>query len=528
MVDYRPRKKRKSKRSKQYISGKEALKLIDGSVGRARAALDEAIRSADETQKRRGEVRREQVTQFQALAKFRLDYLDEEADISELTAAERRASELLDQHAAFIESEFAALDALQDKIAKLEKTRGKTSEKLEIAVEEQTAKIESVLEDLSKTADWQRLQEALDEAGAIVERATQKLEIARTDREEKSEPYEADPLFSYLWDRKYRTTEYKGKGLFKMLDQWVGKLCGYDKAHLTYARLVELPDRLAEHVERVEALEAEAETALKDLEAKALAENGVDEMETAIAAIRQEIRSLDEAVEAAEKEHLERAKSHQEALSAEAGPAEEARVVMASALRKMSFPDLRIMVAQTTDLEDDRIVDELVRLRAEEMQLEIAIKDAGRLPGRRREDLEDIERLRSLFKRANYASHYVQIHRPVLEDALGDMRAGGHDPEAALNRIRKTIRRSDDDGDWGGGGRGRYHKRYQSRRRRHKYGRWDTAYGDIAGDIGTVVVWELAKAALGGGRGTRGGGGGVDLGDLGDLGGDDWFTGGGF
>lgn len=533
MVDYRPnRKKKKSRGSKRYISGKEALKLIDGTVSRARSALDDAIRSADETRQRRGEVRKEQVAAFQALAKFRLDNLQEETDTSELTKAEQKAAELLEQHEAFIEAEFAALDDLREKIKSLEAERSDASDALGKAVERQTKKIEDVLEKLADTSEWQELKTALDEAGAVVERATQKLEIARADREEKGEPYESDPLFLYLWERKYRTVDYKAGGLTRMLDQWVGGLCGYDKAHLTYARLIELPDRLAEHVDQVEALEGAAESALKDLEAAALKKAGVDEMEAEIEAMRAGVRKLDEAVEAAEKEHLDRAESHQEALSADSGPAEEARTVLAAALRKMSFPDLRTMVAQTVELEDDRIVDELVRLRAEEMQLEIAIKDDTRLPDRRRDDLRDIETFRSIFKRADFASYHIEIDRAVLEDVLGDIKSDDYDPETALKRIRKTARRADND--WGGGGggrggRGRYHKKYKSRRRRH-YGGWDTPYRGAAGDIGTIVAWELAKAALGGRGGGGGGSGGIDIGgiDLGDIGGDDWFTGGGF
>ena len=40
--------------------------------------------------------------------------------------------------------------------------------------------------------------------------------IASTD--EKGKPYEADPLFSYLWQRKFRTTEYRKGGLSRALD----------------------------------------------------------------------------------------------------------------------------------------------------------------------------------------------------------------------------------------------------------------------------------------------------------------------
>jgi len=206
--------------------------------------------------------------------------------------------------------------------------------------------------------------------------------VAQNDRQEKGRPYDDDPLFSYLWNRKFRTVDYEAGALTRTLDGWVAKLCGYDKAHLTYARLTELPERLAEHVGHVEALEVEAETALKTIETRTLREGGVDDQEAGIEKIRATIRQIDTQVEGAEERHLARSKSHQDAIEARTGPAEEARKILATALRKMNFPDLRIMVAQTVELEDDRIVDRLVKLRAEEMQLDLAISDGNGLPNR--------------------------------------------------------------------------------------------------------------------------------------------------
>ena len=87
----------------------------------------------------------------------------------------------------------------------------------------------------------------------------------------------------------------------------------------------------------------------------------------------------------------------------------------------MSFPDLRVLVAQTVELEDDEIVDELVRLRAEEMQLDLEMTDQTTLPDRRRRDLKQIEALRKGYKRASYASDNLVIDQSVLEDVISDL-----------------------------------------------------------------------------------------------------------
>ncbi len=500
--------KRRSKSHKnrsgqgRYISGKTGLAVIDGAVSRARTALEHAVRSADETAQRRGDVRRDQVKAFQALAKFRLEKLKVEDDIGELSAAEQKAQNLLDKHADFIESEYVALQEMTDAIETLEEQRTKAHKTLSELVDQQEEKIEKLLATLADTPAYQTLETALEEAAAISERAQQKLALAKTDREEKGIPYEADPLFAYLWARKYRTTAYKAGGLTRMLDSWVGKLCGYDKAHLTYARLTELPERLQEHLVRVEQLEEEAEAALKAIETNTLRAGGVEEMEAEAEKVRVTIRELDTGIEAAEETHLARTKNHTRALQADTGPAEQARRVLAEALRQMSFPDLRVLVAQTVELEDDEIVDELVRLRAEEMQLDLEMTDQTMLPERRRRELQQIESLRKGYKCASYASGNILIDQSILEDVISDLHSDTLHLDKALKRIRKTIRRAGNDRDGRGGSGGYGGKRYRASKRHRRHRRYDTAYGWE--DIAATVVVELAKGALNSGGGYRG------------------------
>lgn len=507
--------KRGAKSRDRYISGKQGLALIDASVSRARTALDHAVRSADETAQRRGEVRQAQAQAFQALAKFRLEKLRVEDDVGDLSDAERQAHVLLEQHADFVEREYEALQDMTDKIERLEGQRQTEHTALSDIVATQEDTIQDILSELAKTSSYQSIEYAMEQAMAVTERAEQKLELAKRDREEKGLPYEADPLFSYLWGRKFRTTEYKARGLTRMLDGWVARLCGYDKAHLTYNRLTELPERLAEHVTRIQALEADAEAAVKAIESEALTEGGIDTLEADAELIRGNIRKLDEEIETAEELHLARSESHTSALSAKTGPAEKARKVLAGALHKMSFPDLRVLVAQTVELEDDEIVDELVKLRAEEIQLDLEMTDQNQLPQRRGRDLKQIEALRRGYKRASYASGSIFIDQSVLEDVMSDLHSNTLDLKKALKRIRKTIRRGDRGGrggGYGGGGVGGYggsgrRSRHKSYRRSRRHRRYDTAYGWE--DVAATVVVELAKAAMGGD------GDGINLDDFG-------------
>lgn len=85
----------------------------------------------------------------------------------------------------------------------------------------------------------------------MLEAAETKAAQAERDLEEKRKPYEADPLFMYLWRRKYGTPEYRAKGLARYLDRKVARLIEFDGARRNYAVLIELPVRLREHADRL-------------------------------------------------------------------------------------------------------------------------------------------------------------------------------------------------------------------------------------------------------------------------------------
>ena len=102
-----------------------------------------------------------------------------------------------------------------------------------------------------------RVLEVLENApGAVVSsevirRAEDKAAQAEADRDEKRKPYESDPLFMYLWRRRFGTGEYRGSGLVRFLDRKVAHLIGFEEVRVNYAMLMELPERLREHATRL-------------------------------------------------------------------------------------------------------------------------------------------------------------------------------------------------------------------------------------------------------------------------------------
>ena len=121
--------------------------------------------------------------------------------------------------------------------------------------------------------------------------------------ESKGAAYRADRLFTYLWERGYGTTDYRpGGGLFCPLLRWldgkVARLIGYADARPNYHRLQELPERLREHAERLQArAEAEFER-LKQLDMEGRRNDGIPAIEERLAATEAALVQVQESMTA--------------------------------------------------------------------------------------------------------------------------------------------------------------------------------------------------------------------------------------
>ncbi|MFN7180722.1 hypothetical protein [Hyphomonas sp.] len=459
-----------------WINGRDALAELDTQVGRIRTSLAAALSAADGIEARRTIIQGEQAEAYRALAAIRLDVLQASSK-AEFGRAGETARALAERHSAFVASERAALEAAAEAVAKQEHRRTELAAQYDAAVAAYEAKVAETEAALKQSEAYTALVEAAEEARAVTQRAHQKLLLARTDREEKGAPYEQDPLFSYLWKRKFRSSEYKAPAITRFLDGWVAKLCRYDQAFLNYQRLTELPDRIAEHAAYVAGLEEKAEAALVAAEERAMAEAGVEQLKSGADAIKAEMASCDAAIAEAEERHRETAQRHEAAQNEEAGPAVEARALLIAELRKASFPDLRILAAETVELEDDRIVDTLVRLRAEEMALELEASDRMRRPKILRDDLAVMEGLRRQFKEARYDSPYALISRAAFDDMLANLARGQTDIREALRKLSRAVRRSEPQA----------HPDFGGRRRQVTIGLPDIMGGMIGGVLGEIL-----------------------------------------
>jgi hypothetical protein len=475
------------------FTGREALHRLDQLVERARGDFDAAVRSVDGVESRRARLAQLKAEGYAELARLQLDRVRHAADAEALGEAERKARALLDEHAAFLAGLEPELEAAEAQLAEAEARRRAAEAALDEALAAYETQVAATEARLVSDPPYQGLLARLEEARAVVVRAAQKQEVALADREAKGAPYMDDPLFRYLWERRFRTPAYKAKGLTRSLDGWVAKVCGYDAAHLNYARLIELPDRLAEHAARMKLEAAEAEAAIERYEAAALEADGAARLGAAVADARAALKAADEALAAAEARRAELRRRQEEAARGDAGPLETARTLIETALAATSFPDLKVLASQTTTLDDDQIVEALIKLRTEELQTEVAARSAATAPASRRISAEALEVARRRFREAGLDSPYVALGRAAFEAAIEAWGLGrSADGEKLYRALAATVRQAPhrDDSYFGG------------RRRRDVIG-----VPDDVGDIAGLIIGEVVREALRSGTRGRWGGG---------------------
>ena len=473
----------------QMITGRESLRQIDRVIARLREQVSDAIQAADEAQARRTQVRQEQVDAYSSLTALRLHQLSDAQAHQPFLDAEKKALRLLSEQEDYVANSQRALDAAASEIYQLEQSREALSQKLDLAVDAYEDQVERIESKLIEQPDYLALKAAFDDAEAISERAHSKLAVAEDDMRDKGAPYENDPLFSYLWRRNFRTPSYKAGPFFRMMDDWVAGLCNYDDARLNYKRLTELPIRLSEHAQQTDAAREAAEDALEAAEARALADGGADALKDAADEIREGVDGLDHLIQKAETAHQELAKDHEAALASESGPASQARHVLEQAIRAASFPDLRVLASQTVDESDDRLVDRLVKLRAEEMEFELSARELEARPEARRRELETLEDFRRAFKRARYDSPYAEFRGSAVDAVISSLLRGGETRHSAMRYLAKNLKRTRTRVDPGFGGGPRNET---------------LGLPGVLGDIAIEIAKEAARSgSYGGYRGPR-------------------------
>ncbi len=231
--------------------GRDTLASIEQSIQDLRQREADLQRDLETTNEERARVIEQRLAAFRELAEVRARHALSDGVIDEADRLSARVANLLIARQKTIrdlrvrnrdaDSQRAELLVIRDEL-------GGRIEALEKELDELALKAR---EALSGDSDYRRELAEFGAARKVLDKARDKARRAATDRVEKGRDYETDPLFMYLWRRKYGSAEYAASNIIKWLDAKVADLVGYHGARANYAVLLEIPVRLADHVERL-------------------------------------------------------------------------------------------------------------------------------------------------------------------------------------------------------------------------------------------------------------------------------------
>ena len=385
------------------ISVFETLNSIEQASSTLRSDEDNMVRIIEDASAELANLQTEQSTLFKSLAKVRLDILQQESVVGHLDSAERKA--------------LAALDGQKDKLSALAKEREQLASSLQAArakrmtlsakVAEAAGAISAVQEETeSRMADdleWQAQEARVTGAQARMQAAEEKAAQAEKDREEKSQPYLADKLFVYLWQRGYGTSAYSSGGLTRMGDDYVARVVNYEAARQNYFTLTEIPKRLREHADRLKAELEEEEAKLVALERTALEKDGIEAKEKAYSDAVADLKAEEDKIAELEAKDLAVEKERAALLSNDAGSElSKALTDLASSMQRQDLRDLLSDALDTPTTADERIVLQLQKIEKTMRSKQQGIDEARRTAMDIARKRTELERSANEFRRAGY------------------------------------------------------------------------------------------------------------------------------
>ncbi len=440
------------------VSGREALSSVENAINDVRTnenRLAQVLSSAAQEAERQ---RKQLTDSYRALALIRLDALTRNEAVGEIDAAERRALELLRTHKAKLDQLLIRHGGAQSTVVAAEADHRTKTAALEAAGEPIKALQAQAEKQMAADPAWTVQRACVDGAAKIAEAADEKAKQAEADRETKRKPYEADPLFMYLWKRTFATSEYKAGNFARFFDRKVAALVGYETARPNYLSLNEIPLRLREHAgELVRTVEAE-DHKLEEIERAALMEAGILPLETKLVTAQAELKAATDTLTKAQATLAALDQERTRLLDeGDRRAHDEALAVLTQAIAREDLQTMYREAQATRTPDDDRLVQQIEQTQKgiAKADADVAqIRDEAREVARRRGELEGV---RDNFRRNRYDGPWGQFEfdrHDAASDLIGGIVRGAIQGAVLWSLFQRGYRRHDWDGggNWSGGG----------------------------------------------------------------------------
>lgn len=438
--------------------GSSTLNQLDRRINGMRGNVRSLEKELESLTSKINRLRQEQAGAFGSLAKIRLDAIRADSVAGQLNRVEHEAKNLLAERERALAALLQRIDAAIALDEQIEDERKRQADAVEAADEALSEQVDA--SDATLEADGQAMQLKAD-AGAAIERAeaaNEKARQAREDREEKGQPYEADRLFMYLWNRKYGLPAYRAGNITRMLDGWVARLINYQNARPNYAMLLEIPQRLADHAEFLKQQAEDAVASFEGIREQRYRDDGVLELEAALNEAREALAKTDERL--ADQEKLLTSLENERVTYANGDDhfTRKALSLLIEELRASELAALRREAAETPTPQDDEITR---RLGGLEQELEGLDKKADRQRVELQvvqDRLAELEGLRRKYRSNRFGDPHSKIRSGAKVKNGIDRYMMGAITVAQLWQIiqqqqyfKRTRTRHNWPGGWGGG-----------------------------------------------------------------------------
>ena len=452
-------------------SGQKTLASIDQSLHQVRQQVLELDAQVQTASRKLVQLEQDEADGYRQLARIRLDQLIRGEILTGLDAADQRVQALLAERE-------QALQALQARIESSQQAQ----DDLDAEREARRQQVDQASErlDQGEAVTQQRLQEnpahkellaAAHVADDIAKQAEAKTARAEADRVGKGGPYEADPLFMYLWERRFGTSGYAAGPLTRFLDSKVAKLCDYHAARPNYAMLLEIPARLREHAQRVRSDANESFAALQAMEVAAADADGIPGLRAAVEQAEQGLRSIDERIRQEEQTFNRLVQERARYAAAEDTYFSQSITTLVAEFEREGFYSLRQQAEATVTAEDDRIIQKLADIDHEKRQQKDALDQNKQMHARHLGRLQELQGVRRNFKRESFDDmHSAFDNTGLLAVIMNEFLRGVASSDDLWGTIlqNQRYRQTRSNPDFGSGGFGRSRKvwRLPSSRRR--------------------------------------------------------------
>lgn len=489
-------------------SGRKAYEDLGRQIETLRADAAQISRRLGELTLRQEQAKAQENREVARLAQLRLHDLDAQRVGESLGAADREAVALMAQREAELAKVEAAIQASLQRQQALELDRDRSDDERELLQAQITSGLAAVIERARASDAWRALHERAGTLESQAGHAEEKAAQAEGDRAAKGAPYEADPLFAYLWQRQYGTATYRAGLVARALDGWVARLIRYQEAARNYRLLLALPAHLRRHADALAAEATQARADLEHFERAAIDDAGIGALEAKLAQADETIDASARQIAAEESTHAELLRQRGEFAEGRDEYTRRALVLLNQAIAGASTAALDRAVGSTPDPRDDQAAAAIGESREAQRALDEQIRQCRREHDERLASLARVEELRRRFREERYDGRDSDFDDDLdWDNVVGGVMRGVLEMTRAWERVQRhqkfrLPRGIDipgvgdifDIADIFGGGGGR-------RGGDRKRGRKDSRKGSFGGSI------FKGGGGFGGGGGFRSGGG---------------------